>query len=54
MPIAMPSSETLLEELRTWVEIETPSADPAAVNRLVDLAESGLRAAGASIERVPG
>ena len=30
----MPSSEALLEELRSWVEIETPTTDPAAVNRL--------------------
>ena len=33
----MPSSEALLEELRTWVEIETPTTDPAAVNRLMDV-----------------
>src|SRR3978361_1029440 len=29
------SSESLLEELRTWVEIETPTTEPAAVNRLM-------------------
>ena len=50
----MPSSEALLDELRTWVEIETPTTDPIAVNRLLDLAEAGLREAGASIERLPG
>ena len=31
------SSETLLEELPHWVELETPTTDPAAVNRLMDL-----------------
>lgn len=48
------NSEALLEELRSWVEIETPTTDPAAVNRLVDLAEAGLRDAGATLERIPG
>ena len=55
MPITdMPDSETLLAELRHWVEMETPTTDPAAVNRLLDVAEAGLRAVGADIERVAG
>jgi glutamate carboxypeptidase len=48
------TSEELLAELRGWVEMETPSTDAAAVNRLLDHAESELRAAGAEIERLPG
>jgi glutamate carboxypeptidase len=48
------SSEALLEELRGWVEIETPTTDPAAINRLMDRAEAELRAAGAVVERIPG
>ena len=52
--IAIGTSEELLEELRGWVEMETPSTDAAAVNRLLDKAEAGLRAAGATIERIPG
>ncbi|WP_135465788.1 M20 family metallopeptidase [Crenalkalicoccus roseus] len=48
------SSHRLLEELRAWVERETPSTDAAAVNGLLDLAEAGLRAAGAAVERLPG
>ncbi len=48
------SSEALLEELRHWVELETPTTDPAAVNRLMDLAETGLRDVGAELTRIPG
>ncbi len=48
------SADALLDELRTWVEIETPTTDPAAVNRLMDVAERGLGEAGANLHRVPG
>ncbi len=48
------SAERLLAELREWVEQETPSTDAAAVNRLLDRAEAGLREAGAALERNPG
>src|SRR3954447_18660066 len=51
-PIA--SSDALLAELRTWVEIETPTTVPASVNRLMDVAQAGLREAGAELTRVPG
>jgi len=46
-------SDRLLAELRGWVERETPSTDPAAVNALLDVAEAELRGAGAAIERHP-
>ncbi|WP_159998618.1 M20 family metallopeptidase [Roseomonas sp. 18066] len=48
------TSEALLEELRGWVELETPTTDPAAINRLIDKAEAELRAVGAVVERIPG
>ena len=32
-------SAALLEELRLWVEHETPTSDPAAINALMDEAE---------------
>jgi glutamate carboxypeptidase len=48
------SSEELLTELATWVRMETPSTDAAAVNRLMDVAEQGLAEAGAELSRVPG
>jgi glutamate carboxypeptidase len=47
-------SEAILAGLRAWVETETPTDDAAAVNRLVDKAETGLRAAGATVSRIPG
>ncbi len=48
------SSERLLEELRRWVEHETPTTDARALNGLLDIAEGELRAVGAGIERLPG
>ncbi len=55
MPITeLGSSESLLEELGEWVRMETPTSDPAAVNRLIDRAERGLAEAGAVLRRTPG
>lgn len=48
------SSDRLLAELRGWVEMETPTTDAAAVNRLMDRAEAELRAVGGALERIPG
>ncbi|MBU8542879.1 MULTISPECIES: M20 family metallopeptidase [Roseomonadaceae] len=48
------TSEQLLEELRLWVEQETPTTDPVAVNRLIDRCEAELRAVGGEITRIPG
>src|SRR5579864_1714189 len=47
-------SEDLLAELSKWVALETPTTDPNAVNRLMDLAEADLGRAGASLTRIPG
>lgn len=47
-------SEELIEELLGWVRIESPTTDPAAVNRVMDLAERELSGAGARISRIPG
>jgi glutamate carboxypeptidase len=46
--------ERLLEELRFWVRVETPSSDAAAVNRLADRLEEVGRKAGLAVERKPG
>jgi glutamate carboxypeptidase len=55
MPATDPGpSEAILDGLRQWVEIETPTTDPAAVNRLMDRAEAGLREAGATVVRIGG
>jgi glutamate carboxypeptidase len=47
-------SEDLLTELSAWVRMETPTTDPAAVNRLMDVAEAALTQEGAAIARIPG
>ena len=47
-------SEDLLAELSDWVAMETPTTDPKAVNRLMDVAEGDLARAGAALTRIPG
>jgi glutamate carboxypeptidase len=47
-------ADEILEGLRRWVEIESPSHDAAAVNRLVDLVETDLSRIGARLTRTPG
>ena len=47
-------AEEILAGIRGWVEMESPSHDAAAVNRLVDRVESELRTIGARVERTPG
>src|SRR5690349_12836226 len=44
----------LLDELAGWVKLETPTTDPDAVNRLIDVAEAELARAGAALTRIPG
>ena len=44
----------MLAGLGRWVEIESPTNVPEAVNRMMDTAEGAYREAGALIERVPG
>jgi glutamate carboxypeptidase len=55
-PTNLPSidGEEILAGIRRWVEIESPSDDAAAVNRMVDMVEDDLRRIGARVERVPG
>ena len=47
-------AEEILEGILEWVNIESPSDDPAAVNRMVDRVEQDLHGIGARIERIPG
>ncbi|TBG93327.1 M20 family metallopeptidase [Rhizobium leguminosarum] len=44
----------LLSELKHWVEIETPTRDASAVNRLADRVEATAKDAGLEIERTAG
>ncbi|MES0132585.1 M20 family metallopeptidase [Mesorhizobium sp. M0029] len=48
------ATQALLDEVKTWVEIESPSIDAVAVNRLMDKIEADANAAGASMKRIPG
>jgi len=47
-------AEALLAGILDWVRIESPTIDPAGVNRAMDAAEADMRALGAAIERLPG
>lgn len=47
-------STTILDGIRRWVEIETPTDVPAQVNKLVDLVAEGYRGLPANLERIAG
>lgn len=47
-------ADEILEGILQWVEIESPSHDAVAVNRMVDRVERDMRSVGARIEREPG
>jgi glutamate carboxypeptidase len=47
-------TQELLEGIRSWVEIESPTTDAAAVNRMMDKVAADAEAAGAGTERMPG
>jgi glutamate carboxypeptidase len=46
--------KTILDGIRRWVEIETPTEAPRQVNQLADLVAEGYRGLPASIERIAG
>lgn len=48
------TTDALLDAVRGWVAIESPTNDAAGVNRVADHAEGLLRGIGAAIERMPG
>lgn len=48
------TAEAMLETLKGWVLEETPTTDPAAVNRLIERAQHELDAAGAHLTRIAG
>jgi glutamate carboxypeptidase len=55
IPSANPfDSDAMLEGIRRWVEIETPTEAPEQVNRLVSMVADGYRDLPATLERVPG
>lgn len=46
--------DEILAGIRRWVEIESQTADVEGVNRMMSLAAEEYRAAGATVERIPG
>ena len=49
-----PTTEELLEGIRSWVEIESKSSDAEAVNRMMDVAARGFIVAGGALQRIAG
>jgi glutamate carboxypeptidase len=47
-------SAAMLDGIRRWVEIETPTEAPEQVNRLMTLVAEGYRGLPATLERIPG
>ena len=47
-------SRSILDGIRRWVEIETPTEAPEQVNKLADLVADGYRGLPATIERITG
>ncbi|MBV1830757.1 M20/M25/M40 family metallo-hydrolase [Komagataeibacter sp. AV436] len=45
---------SLLDEIKSWVETESPTSNSAAVNRMMDLAQETARRAGLGHERFAG
>lgn len=48
------SADEMLGGLRPWIECESPTYDPAAVNRMLAIACDRLGDLGASVEHIPG
>jgi glutamate carboxypeptidase len=48
------SASAILDGIRSWVEIETPTADADGINRLMTLVANDFAAAGARITRIAG
>lgn len=44
---------SILEGIREWVELESPTDDKVAVDRLMDRIQAQLAATGAAVERIP-
>ncbi len=47
-------AEEIAAGIAEWAAIESPSFDPAAVNCMMELAETSMTALGAAVERIPG
>ncbi len=52
--IADVDTDQVLQHIRAWIEIETPTMNAGAVNQLVDLVESEVSELGMQVARTPG
>lgn len=52
--MTIPPTRSLLDGIRQWVEIETPTGDAAAINGLMDLVAARFAKSGARVERIAG
>jgi glutamate carboxypeptidase len=48
------STDALLTEILRWVQIESPTYDPSAVNRMLDFIAKRVSGSGFAVERIPG
>jgi len=48
------NAEEILEGIRGWVSVESPTTHRDGVNRMMDLATAEMESLGAEIERIPG
>jgi glutamate carboxypeptidase len=48
------STEEILDGIRQWIEIESPTDDLAAMTRMADKVQADYEAIGAAVERIPG
>src|ERR1700682_4725717 len=53
-PDAAFDSKQILDGIRRWVEVETPTEAPEQVNKLVTMVAEGYRELPATVERIPG
>ena len=54
MTQAATDSDTLIDGLRAWVEIESPTSDKAAVNRMLDRVQADVADLSVQMDRTPG
>ena len=47
-------TKQILSTLQSWVEVESPTFDKNAVNRMMDLCSNFLAEMGRRLERIPG
>ena len=52
--MAMPTSDEVLNGIREWVEVESPTSHVAGVNQMMDMVTETLKGLDCSIERIPG